>query len=467
MWVAVLLACAAVTGYLFTRELELARVIFMCSVVWGAGLAWIAWHAPPTFTVWLVARRNLAQHGVATVIGAISIALGCGLVMATYSLSRQTELAFTGGDVGFDAVVGARGSQLQLVLNTVYHLETSPGNVPYSTYLALKEDRRVKLAIPYAVGDNYLGYRIVGTVPEMLSTFEYQRGKKLTPRAPGRVFDPTRREAVIGATVARETGLVEGKTFRPYHGLDYKEGVHQHPIDYLVVGVLEPTNSPNDRVVWIPIEGVWRMEGHVLVGANGSEYTPEEGAEIPDAYKELSAVMLELAGPMAGFSLAHDINRRGKQATIAWPIANAMAELFRKIGWVVQVLALVANLVVVVALASLVATLYGTMHQRRRELAILRALGARRAEVMSILVLEAGATATLGALLAFAVHAGVLAIARWVVLEQTGVVIDVLAPHPVLYVAPGATIVLGALAGLLPGIAAYRSDVASNIGPTV
>src|SRR5258706_15734015 len=132
--------------------------------------------------IMLIVRRSLSQHALSTTITLISVALASGLVMAVFCVNDQTYDAFTGGPVGFDAVLGARGSQLQLVLNTVFHLETSPGNIPWATYEAIKADPRVALAVPYAVGDNYQGFRIVGTTEEMFTKFEYRAGRKFQPQ---------------------------------------------------------------------------------------------------------------------------------------------------------------------------------------------------------------------------------------------------------------------------------------------
>src|SRR5438552_2802377 len=166
----------------------------------------------------LMVRRSLRHHFLSTLITSLSVALAAGLVMAVFAIRTQTYQAFTGGPVGFDAVLGARGSQLQLVLNTVFHLETSPGNIPWSLYTAMKTNSMVKLAVPYAVGDNYQGYRIVGTTDEMFTRFEYQKGRTFHA-ASGRFFDSSRREAVLGSYVSDKTGLAVGSTFNPYHGL--------------------------------------------------------------------------------------------------------------------------------------------------------------------------------------------------------------------------------------------------------
>jgi putative ABC transport system permease protein len=411
----------------------------------------------------LLVARSLAQHALSTAITVASVGLACGLVLAVFAIQAQSVRAFTAGPLGFDAVLGARGSQLQLVLNAVFHLETSPGNIPWALYRTIAESPQVRRAIPYAVGDNYRGYRIVGTTPELFASSTEGSGPALRVAAAGRLFDAARREAVLGSTVAQQTGLAVGSTFNPYHGLFFDETM-RHDEEYEVVGVLEPSNTPSDRVIWIPIEGVYRMKGHVLRGA-GAVYTPEQGAEIPDEHKEVSAVMVELRSPQGGFLLEQMVNKQGKVATLAWPIGRVMADLFDKLGWAVRVLALVAYLVVLVAAGSIVASITNTMNERRREFAILRALGARRRTVSLAIVLEAAAIGALGAGVGFAAYAVIFGLARAVVKSQTGVVLEPWQAHPIFVVAPIAIVALSALAGAFPARQAYRTDVAEHLSP--
>ena len=405
----------------------------------------------------MIVRRSLRRHALSTTVTVISAALASGLVMSVYSISRQSTLAFSGGRVGFDAVLGARGSALQLVLNTVYHLETSPGNIPWSLYEQVAADPRVHLAIPYAVGDNYKGYRIVGTTPEIFSRFEYQDGKRF--EIVGEPFLLGHREAVFGSTVARELGVALNDEISPYHGVRFEES-ERHDEKYRVVGILRPTNSPSDRVVWIPLEGIFRMGGHLLRGVEGVEYEARPGEEIPDEHKQVSAVMLKLKSQQAGFFLQNEINRQGSEATLAWPIAQTMADFMNKLGWVNRILELVAALVVAVAAGSLLASLYNTMNERRREFAILRALGARKGTVFGVIVLEASTIAALGALAGYIVCYGILAGAAVIIRERTGVVLDLGVIHPALFLTPAAMVGVGALAGVLPALKAYSTDVA-------
>jgi putative ABC transport system permease protein len=231
------------------------------------------------------------------------------------------------------------------------------------------------------------------------------------------------------------------------------------------VGVLAPTNTPGDRCLWIPLEGMFRMQGHVLRGG-GEEFVAGDDRDIPDESKEVSAVMLAFDSPQVGLELDREINREGREATLAWPIARVVAELFDKLGWMSRVLALVAWLTVLVGAASILASLYDALHQRRRELAILRALGAARRQLFGVIVLEAAAIAALGALGGFAVYAGMLALAREVVRARTGVVLELAAFHPALVFVPLAVVALGATCGLLPAWKAYKVEVSSDLAPT-
>jgi putative ABC transport system permease protein len=207
------------------------------------------------------------------------------------------------------------------------------------------------------------------------------------------------------------------------------------------------------------------MGGHKLRGA-GEEYEATAGEAIPDEHKEVSAVLLRFSNKNAGFRLDQTINRQGKVATLAFPVGQVMGEIFEKLGWVNRVLEVVAYLVVLVAAASILAAIHNTMNERRREFAILRALGARRGTVFSAIVLEAGTIAALGAAVGFLVYALILVAAAEVVRRQTGVHLDVAGFHPALIAAPLGMIGLGALAGLLPAATAYSTDVAENILPT-
>jgi putative ABC transport system permease protein len=400
-------------------------------------------------TLPLVIYRSLRQHALSTLITAGSIALACGLLMCVWMVKTQSQAAFTQTTTGFDAVLGARGSKLQLVLNAIFHLEASPGNLKWTDYETIKRNPAVKAAIPIAVGDNLRGYRLVGTIPELFEKVEYSPGKKFAAQPGGKFFAaPDVREAVAGAFAAQRLGLKVGDTFQPFHGLNYDEK-NQHEETYTIVGLMAPTNTPVDRVIWIPIKGVQTMSGHDAKAAT-----------------DISAVLIQLRASTAGFMLDMLYNKQGNQLTLAYPVGAIIAELFGKISWFDQVLTLVAYLVALVAAGSVLASIYNSMSARRRDLAILRALGARRRTIFGAVVAEAACIGALGAVVGYAVYFGLLSGVAQVIRTQTGVVLDVGAKHPVLWICPLAMIALCALGGIVPAIKAYRTPVAETLAPT-
>ena len=398
-------------------------------------------------TLPLIVYRSLRQHALSTLITAGSIALACGLLMTVWVVKTQAQAAFVSTSTAFDAVLGARGSKLQLVLNGIFHLEASPGNLAASDYELIRKHPAVKTAIPIAVGDNLRGYRIVGTVPQLLTNVEYAAGKKYAVAPGGKVFGEAAREAVVGSFAAERLGLKVGSTFQPFHGLTFDEKALHEEV-FTVTGILAPTNTPADKVIWVPIKGVQTMSGHD-----------------PKAATDVSAVLIQLRAASAGVMLDLMINKQGNRMTLAYPVGAIMADFFGKISWFDRVLALVAYLVALVAAGSVLASIYNSMSARQRDLAILRALGARRRTIFGAVVAEAAGIGALGAAVGFAIYFGLLTLVAGVIRAQTGVVLDVTESHAVLWICPLAMTALCALGGAVPAVKAYRTPVAETLAP--
>ncbi|MCM8536052.1 MAG: ABC transporter permease [Lentisphaeraceae bacterium] len=405
-----------------------------------------------------IAIRSLKCNALSTFITSCSIALACGLMMAVYSFKEQARDAFIMQDIGYDAVVGAKSSQLQLVLNSIYHLEQSPGNISWELYKSLKENRMVKNAIPMVVGDNYFGYRLVGTTTEIFTHKENG-----LPVSKGKIFDGSKNEAVVGAIVAEKTGLKIGDKIKAYHGLIFNpEDMHDN--EFEIVGILENTNTPNDRVIWISIDSFYRMDGHVLRGS-GESFEAGAQVEIPDEHKEVSAVLVEFRSPLLAQRIAAQINR-GDQASAAYPIATVMLDLFDKVGWVHKVLELVSWLIMVVAAATVLVSIYNTMNERRREFAIFRSLGAPRSRLVSIILSQAFILSLLGVLGGFIFYFIILSVAGQIIRAQTGVLLETFKFSHALWFGPVAMIIISLFVAMIPAFKAYRTDVAENLKPT-
>ena len=391
--------------------------------------------------------RSLRQHALSTLVTAASIALAAGLLLTVWVVKTQSQAVFAATNSGFDAVLGVRGSKLQLVLNAIFHLEASPGNIDAKDFEMIRRHPAIKAAIPIAVGDNFYGWRIVGTVEPLFAEIERAPGQHYVFAPGGRNFKLGTMEAVAGAYAAKQLGWKVGTTFKPYHGLAFDPKA-QHDELYTVVGVLEPTGTPVDRVIWIPLEGVQTMSGHN-----------------PLAATELSAVLLQLRAPTAGLMLNNQLNAPGGKLTFAYPIGSIVAELFNKISWVDKVLTLVAWLVAAVASGSVLVSIYNSMSARQRDIAILRALGARRRTIFGAVVGEAAAIGLLGAAVGFGVFAVMAAVVAGIIQAQTGVVLDPLKWNPVFWWGPATFVGLCVLGGIVPALKAYRVPVAETIAP--
>jgi len=401
-------------------------------------------------TIWLIVRKSLRQHALSTAITAISIALASGLLMAVWVVKEQSMAAFTTvGKGDFHAVMGARGSELSLVLFSVFHMDEASATLPvqeYSDLVSVPANRRaVKGAVPIVVGDNYRGFRIVGTTTNFFEV-EYAPGRKHQLKA-GRMFNPNLQEAVVGSFVAQREGLTIDSIFQPVHGVYEQEGATVHNVNYVVVGVLEPSNTPADHAVWIPMAGAQNMEGH-------------ESSLSTD----ISAILIQFRDPALGVQWADRVNQNRRDVTVA-NIAPTVTAFFQRFEWLRTVLGAMAALVALVGAGGILASLYNTMNERRREVAILRALGARRGTVFGAIVLESATISAIGVAVGFVFYGGFMATAAWYIREQTGVVVDPWAGHSVLALGPLGILTLGTLAGIVPAAKAYRTDVAENLLP--
>ena len=221
--------------------------------------------------------KQMRQRALGTWLTTVSILLSVALWTAVYITYRESGKVFGQTEYGYDVIVGPKGSKLQLVLNTVYHLDVSPGNVPYSVYegLANPGNRFVRSAVPYGVGDTYKGHRIVGTLPKLFGvddegkplaadrTFEYRPGQRYE-MAQGRAFHPEKFEAVIGSEVAQRLGMSLGSKFKATHGQpdEAVAASHEHEHEWEVVGVLKPTQTANDAVLFIPLVSFFAIADH-------------------------------------------------------------------------------------------------------------------------------------------------------------------------------------------------------------
>ncbi len=491
--------------------------------------------------MWMIAWRSVQQRGLASSLTAFSMALGVMLVVAVLSISGVIQQSFqNNSNLGYNLIVGAKGGKLQLTLNSVYYLSQPIENVSYDFYMeflsqeqrdselryALRKDREsrdgdfasyTRIAIPLCLGDYYGRFRVVGTTSDMFEKlrfgaeadrqYEFAEGRNFQRKSEENGFF----EAVLGSTVADEMDVQIGNRISTTHGDPEGAG---HGRKFTVVGILAPSGTPNDRAAFINMEGFFLMSGHAkpldeepLIGQRSAgrdtrasddraietpslptvfSSDPKDQmalAPLPIEQREVTAILVRTSGNLIVPSLQYAINK-GDQAQVVFPVLEifTLFEIFVKP--VQLVLLVLTAMICVVSGVSILVSIYNSMAARRHEIAVMRALGASRAAVLSIVLIESIILSLGGGALGWTMGHGLNWLAGPIIERRTGVSIGFLdfAPSVDIYKLLGgladvqwmsvssevllvpSLLILAVLVGFLPALAAYRTDVAGSLG---
>ncbi len=417
-----------------------------------------------------LAWRGVRGRPLASFLTIVAVALGTALVIGLLSLRASTRRSFLEAARGYDAILGpTQGSPLDTVLSTLFHVGESKGTIPHAVWNLVNEDPRVAVAVPYALGDSFRGRHVVGTSADLFRVLLGADGRPLGEDVRGALFEGDSFEAVVGSVAAAGTGLRRGSQFRAAHGVETV--THEHDELWTVVGVLRPTGTPADRAIFIPWKTFYSIGGHAE-GADALRERRERnaGAEAvagaaPSAEETLglSAIGIRLVSPGLRLSYLAELRQDRTDVDPVQPL-DAIHDLLQVVGSVDAAFEVLAWAVVVVAGLGILVGLYNTIHGRRREIAILRALGARPWHVFTVIALEAQLLVIAGGLLGLLVGHVALAAAAPDLLREYAIRADV-APGARDLAVLGALVCLGFAAGLLPALRGLRTPVARNLQP--
>lgn len=411
---------------------------------------------------WRIVVKSLRQHRFSSILAAGSIAMGIALLVAVYSLKEQSQRTFTQVGLGVDAILGPKGSPLQIVLNALYHLEDMPGKIKWSYYKTMENERIVAQAIPFVVGHSYGGVRVNAIDSRFLTEFEYLPGKTFSfdkeTGGHGRSF-ASPREAVAGWAAAKELNIGIGHTFHPVCGVQAHDPVHGKD-RMTIVGILSPTGTPHDRAIYIPLETFYGLEGH-----------PHETARMADSemHREISGAYIKIKRIRGGAihpgiqDLKFAVNQSDRNQLVV--PAEVMPRLHHIIGWIDRLFIAIAVMLTLLSTLFLFFSLLQSLREMRRDLALFRVLGATRQCVMGLIISEALVISILGGVFGLAFGHWLVHIGSQFIRVETGVGFTAaficLADWLVL---PG-TALLGLVAGLIPGIQAYRMGILKSLSP--
>lgn len=449
----------------------------------------------------LIAWRSFQQRSVASTLTTVSLALGIGMTILVLALYGMIVESFQrNASVGCNLIVGAKGSPLQLTLNTVYYLSKPVENIPYDFYLEFlsAEERRRQLndfggrlvepdrkgkfhqyvaggiIVPVALGDYFDSFRVVGTTPDMFDKmkwgpsvdrpYKFKAGRNFVAHSAENSFF----EAVVGARVAEQMKVGVGDRIYPKHGDPEGMGHREY---FTIVGVLDSTGTPNDRAAFVNLEGFFLMDGHARPLEKFSPSSPGTVEEVSQPrvsgalrldQREVTAILLRTVEQTYALPMMNIINE-GRDAQAAAPvgeIAGLMQIIVTPINWVLWSLTVLTCLV---AAVGILVSIYNSMNERRRDIAVMRALGARQDTVMWVILAESGLIAVLGGILGWVFAHGLIAVCSGMIERHTGINVGFFSfTKEELWIIP-IVLILAGLAGSLPAIVAYRTDVGRHL----
>lgn len=388
-----------------------------------------------------LAWRYLWSRPLGAALNLLLLSLGLASITFLLLVSHQLATAFERDLAGIDVVVGAKGSPMQLILSGVLHLDVPPGNVPLQAVRALEKHPMVASVIPISLGDNFRGFRIVGT------SHDYVRHYQAT-LAQGRLWDAPM-QVVLGATVARKLGLALGNTFVGSHGLG--AGGHAHGDNaYTVTGILAPGSGVLDRLILTDTASVWKVH---------EDYTAvdDEDRQVMEEEREVTLALIRYKSPLAAMSFPRFVNTSTEMQAAA--PALEISRLLNMLGLGTDVLRAFAGVLLLTAGLSVFIALWTAVRERRADLALLRMLGAPPARVAALLLTEALWLGALAALLGVAGGQAFAALLGWMLQLDNSLLIGGLVWPTELWAVPAMALGVSLLAAILPSLGAYRVSV--------
>lgn len=420
-------------------------------------------------------KTNILSKKLRNFLAIFSIAVSVILIVSIQNVTEQLNSNIKQNASYYDIIVGAPGSETQLILSSVFYYDSPIANIDISYYNELQKDNRVEKVVPLGMGDNYRGYKLIGTKSNFFDT--EIKGKTTYILKEGTCFSGEG-DVVIGATVAKVTGLKVGDTFYSSHGLTETEGVsstHEHEnLEYKVVGILEPTKTPNDTVIFTDIENLWHVHGlhqheegesgeheehhEEMVISHGSQGSSTENSNTTEL---ITALLVRSKGLNEQFLLSNELGQ--KEDIQAINPTETLRKLLNTLDIGSIIVSIVAYIAVVLSAIMLFTTMLSSSLEKMKDISILRALGANRKTVFQIILLEAMIIAIMGAAIGFvAAHIAVGLLGSYTA-SNFGLDINIFHLANGELIAIGLVIILSLIAGTIPGIMAYKADATKYI----
>jgi putative ABC transport system permease protein len=416
-----------------------------------------------------LALKSLKNRALASILTVISITLSVTLLLSVERVKRAAEEGFTQTISQTDLIVGARSGPVQLILYSVFNMGNATHNISYKTYEEIKKHPAIAWTIPYSLGDGHKGFRVVGTTQDFFEHYRF-RGDSKVEIADGKTFSGLF-DIVIGADVAKKLNYKLGDKIVVAHGVTHGEGIQKHDDKpFTITGIMKPTGTALDQSLYVSLEGVEAMHVDWHDGAAPTAETAVSAEHLEHAHIEVDEITAFFVGTKSRVEtlrLQRELNTYKQEPLLAIIPGVTLSELWHGLSYVEQVLKVISWMVVVVGLMAMLIALTTSLNERRREMAILRALGASTNKILALLVFESSLLTLAGIICGTTLAiAGAKALSPWLEI-QFGFYLrgPALGNIELGYLA--ATFVGGVFIGLIPAFRAQRMALKDGLSVNI
>ena len=410
-----------------------------------------------------LAMKSLFNRKFTTILTVASIALSVMLLLGVERIRNEAKNSFTSTISGTDLIVGARTGPVQLLLYSVFRIGNATNNISWQSYQDIARNPNVKWTIPISLGDSHQGYRVMGTNSDYFDHFRFAGGRQLELSEGGiftGVFD-----AVLGADVANVLNYELGDSMIIAHGAGKVSFIKHDDKPFTVVGILKRTGTPVDQTVHVQLEGIeaihidWQGGAHIP----GLSISAEKALQMDLSPKAITAFLVGLKSRIAAFAFQRHVNQYPNEALLAILPGVALQELWDLISIAEKALLVVSGFVVIVGLSGMLLALMTSLNERRREMAVLRSVGARPWHVFTLIVGESAMLTIVGVSVGIGLLYGLLVTSQTIILSNFGIFIAIsgLSAYELLLIL--IICMAGIIIGIIPGYRIYRYSLADGM----
>ncbi|MEF1327597.1 ABC transporter permease [Vibrio sp. M260121] len=409
-----------------------------------------------------LAWKSLMNRKATAILTIMTVAISVVLLLGVERIRTQAKDSFANTISGTDLIVGGRSGQVNLLLYSVFRIGNATNNIDWKSYQEFANHRAVDWAIPISLGDSHKGFRVMGTNHSYFEHYKYGSKQPLT-FSEGREFNGLF-ETVLGSDVAKKLGYKIGSEIIIAHGIS-DVGFSRHDnLPFKVVGILAPTGTPVDKTVHVSLEAI---EAIHVGWESGARLGPTPSAADLKARdfqpKQITAMLVGLKSRIQTFALQRQINTYPKEPLSAIMPGVALHELWGMMSVAEQALMAVSGFVVVAGLLGMLSSLLTSLQERRREMAILRAMGARPKHVFSLLISEASLLTFAGIITGVAGLYSILALLQPIIQQSYGIHLTLTALSPYEWMLLGFVQCAGIVIGFIPAFRAYRQSLSDGM----